>query len=224
MRPSGGITHDTTIGRSGHSSIRFVSKTDKGIEQGLTGPELMVTPGRQVKISAWVKTANVTGEGFYLESGFQRWTPAGHEQIGPMYRSAKLTGTNDWTLLEIPLPVTPAKAEFLGKGRITFRLGGKGTAWVDDFVFAEQDAGRPAGVRSQCPGKAVDEHQLQAPDRDDPAGTRLGRRAASAAWIDSGVPSRRPRTGLPLPSSTFLIWGHKSVPRPNDIQMLLCCA
>jgi hypothetical protein len=60
-----------------------------------------------------------------------------------MYRSAKLTGNNDWTLLEVPLPVTPPKADFLGKGRITFRLGGQGTAWVDDFVFAEQDPGGP---------------------------------------------------------------------------------
>jgi hypothetical protein len=135
----GGITYDTTVGRSGYSSIRFVSKTDKGIEQVLTGPELLVTPGRQLKISAWVKTADLSGDGFYLESGFLR----GAEQLGTKYRSAKLTGTNDWTLLEIPLPVTPTQTQFLGKGRITFRLSGQGTAWVDDFVFAEQDAGGP---------------------------------------------------------------------------------
>ena len=136
-KPSSGIAYDTTIGRSGQSSIRFVSVTDEGIGQVLTGPELMVTPGRQVKIFAWVKTSNVTGEGFYLESGFQR----GGEQLGPKYCSAKLTGTNDWTLLEIPLPVTPTRTQFLGKGRITFRLNGQGTAWVDDFVFAERDPG-----------------------------------------------------------------------------------
>ena len=35
-------------------------------------------------------------------------------------------------------PQRPA-AEFLGKGRVTFRLGGQGTAWVDDFVFAEHE-------------------------------------------------------------------------------------
>ncbi|MCX7011058.1 MAG: hypothetical protein NTW86_00575 [Candidatus Sumerlaeota bacterium] len=137
------ITQDTTVGHSGHSSICFVSKTDKGARQSLTGPELMVTPGRQVKISAWVKTANVTGEGFYLESGFGRWTPSGNEQFGPLYQSAKLSGDHDWTLLEIPMPVTPPKAEFLIGKRIDFRLSGQGTAWVDDFVFAEQDAGGP---------------------------------------------------------------------------------
>ena len=103
----------------------------------------MVTPGRQVKISAWVKTENVTGEGFYLESGFQR----GDQQLGPKYRSAKLTGTNDWTLLEIPLPVTPARTQFLGKGRITFRLAGQGTVWMDDFVFAEQSVSHNEEIR-----------------------------------------------------------------------------
>ena len=106
----------------------------------------MVTPGRQVKINAWVKTGNVTGEGFYLESGFQRWIPE-VRAVRTMYQSAKLTGNNDWTLLEIPMPVTPPHAQFLGNSRITFRLGGQGTAWVDDFVFAEQDAGSPAVTR-----------------------------------------------------------------------------
>jgi hypothetical protein len=153
LRPSGGISYEKTVGRSGHSSILFVSKTDKGIQQGLTGPELMVTPGRQVKISAWVKTADVTGEGFYLESGFQRWTPAGDEQLTPLYQSEKLTGTNDWTLLEIPLHVTPPQSQFLGKGRITFHLSGKGTAWVDDFIFAEQDPDGPSVCDPNAPIK-----------------------------------------------------------------------
>lgn len=139
---NGSIEYDDTVSRSGHRSIRLVSKTDKGIQQSL-GPELMVTPGRQVKISAWVKTRDVDGEGFCLESSFQRWTPAGNEPIGPVYRSPSLGSNNDWTLLEVPMPVTPPKAEFLGKGRITFRLSGTGTAWMDDFVFAEQDAGVP---------------------------------------------------------------------------------
>ena len=136
---TGGITYDTAVGRSGHSSVRCLSKTDKGLSTETWGPELMVTPGRQVKISAWVKTADVTGEGFYLESGFCDFDG----QIGPKYCSAKLTGNNDWTLLEIPLPVTPEGTKWLGDRRILFRLSGKGTAWVDDFVFAEQDAGGP---------------------------------------------------------------------------------
>jgi hypothetical protein len=139
QRAATSVTHDTTVGHSGHSSIRFISKIDKGAQCRLMGPELIVTPGRQVKISAWVKTADITGEGFYLESGFLD----GPKQLGPLYRSAQLTGTNDWTLLEIPLPITPPETQFLGKGRITFHLSGQGTAWVDDFVFGEQEPDGP---------------------------------------------------------------------------------
>lgn len=146
MRAGGGIVYDNKTGHSGNSSIHFVSKSDKGLHSKLNGPELMVTPGRQVKVSAWVKTENVTGEGFYLETGFLH----AKQQIGPMYSSKKLTGTHDWTLLEIPLPVTPPESVFLGEGRITLHLSGQGSAWVDDFVFSEQDAGGAAARDSHA--------------------------------------------------------------------------
>ena len=139
-RPEGEVSLDKNVGRSGHSSVSLVSKTDKGIWVTPEGPEWMVTPGRQVKISAWVKTKDVTGDGFYLESGFQK----DQEQLGPKYYSAKLTGTHDWTLLEIPMPITPAEATFLSRGRVFFRLSGQGTAWVDDFVFSEHDVDSPS--------------------------------------------------------------------------------
>lgn len=134
--PRKGASLDNTVAHSGTSSMRMEATSDKGLSVATTGPELLVTPGRQVKISAWVKTSNVTGEGFYLESGFSN----NGQQIGPKYCSAKLTGTHDWTLLEIPMPVTPEGTQFLGNKRISFVLGGQGTAWVDDFVFAEEDA------------------------------------------------------------------------------------
>ena len=137
------------VGHSGHCSIRFVSKSDKGTSVLPGGPEVLVTPGRQIKLSAWVKTSNVTGEGFYLESGFSK----NGQQLGPKYRSAKLTGSNDWTLLEVPLPVMPAATQFLGNQRISFILKGQGTAWLDDFVFAEQDPGGPAVCDPRLPVK-----------------------------------------------------------------------
>ncbi len=59
-----------------------------------------------------------------------------------------------WRLrVEIPLPVTPQGASMLGPRRITFRLAGKGTAWVDDFIFAEQDPGRPPICDPNAPPK-----------------------------------------------------------------------
>ncbi|HUU68889.1 MAG TPA: hypothetical protein VM186_05160, partial [Planctomycetota bacterium] len=95
------------------------------------------TPGKRLKIGAWVKTENLAGEGFHLESSFfLSKTPPDRGTSGP-FRSRTLTGTNDWTWLEVPMPVTPADALWLPR-RIAFVLKGSGKAWVDDLVFSEE--------------------------------------------------------------------------------------
>jgi len=132
-----GMEWDTSEAHSGLRSIRFDSTRPEGTSTMVTGPELMVTPGKRVRIAAWVKTENVVGEGFHLESGFRRWIPNGSGDLSAMFRSPALAGTNGWTKLEIPMPVTPADAEFL-KGRITFVLKGTGKAWLDDLEFSER--------------------------------------------------------------------------------------
>lgn len=126
----------TGTAHTGRNSVLFECKNPGAAVTQLTGPELMVTPGRRARISAWVKTDNVSGEGFCMQTGFQRWLPAGPKPVSPLYQSPKLTGTHDWTRLEIPLPLTPADAEFL-LGRITLGLKGQGRAWVDDVEFRE---------------------------------------------------------------------------------------
>ena len=133
-----GVSWDASVARTGSHSILLQSTRPEGITTMVTGPELMVTPGKRVKISAWVKTENIIGEGFHLESGFRRWIPNGDGDIGKMIQSEALFSTNNWTRLEIPMPVTPVDAEFL-KGRITFVLKGIGKVWVDDLEFAESD-------------------------------------------------------------------------------------
>ena len=131
-----GLEWDTSEAHSGMRSVRFDSTRPGGISRMVTGPELMVTPGKRVKLSAWVKTENVVGEGFHIESGFRRWLPNESGDLGEMVRSPELAGSNGWTKLEVPMPVTPEHAEFL-KGRITFVLKGTGKAWVDDLEFSE---------------------------------------------------------------------------------------
>jgi len=90
-----------------------------------------------VKIGAWVKTQDLAGEGFRLESSFfLSKTPADLGTSGP-FSSRTLTGTNDWTWLRVQMPVTPPDALWLPR-RIAFVLKGSGKAWVDDLVFAEE--------------------------------------------------------------------------------------
>jgi len=137
MNPDGGVSCDSTVARSGRHSILFDGDKNPDIDVRTTGPELLVTPGKRLKIGAWVKTENLAGEGFHLESSFfLSKTPPDRGTSGP-FRSRTLTGTNDWTWLEVPMPVTPADALWLPR-RIAFVLKGSGKAWVDDLVFSEE--------------------------------------------------------------------------------------
>ena len=137
MNPDGGVSWDAAAARSGKHAILFDGDKTPSIDMRSTGPELVVTPGKRVKIGAWVKTQNVAGEGFWLESSFfLSRTPADRGNRGP-FCSRKLTGTNDWTWIEAPMPVTPSDALWLTR-RIAFVLKGTGKVWLDDFVFAEE--------------------------------------------------------------------------------------
>jgi len=137
MNPDGGVSYDSSVARSGKHSVLFDGDKNPNIDYRSTGPELLVTPGKRVKLGAWVKTENLTGEGFRLESSFfLSKTPAERGLSGP-FTSRTLTGTNDWTWLEVPMPVTPHDALWLPR-RISFILKGSGKAWVDDLVFAEE--------------------------------------------------------------------------------------
>ena len=100
LRP--GISYDSTTGHSGSHSLRFESPGNGTTFTLLTAPEFLVTPGKRLRVSAWVKTEGVSGEGFYLETGFQRWLPSGLKDLGPVYQSPKLNDTRDWTRIEIP--------------------------------------------------------------------------------------------------------------------------
>lgn len=139
MRP-GSITWDSSTPRSGAHSLLFELPKQGELRMTTTGPELMVTPGKRVKIGAWVKAEGVEGEGFYLESSFARFDPdtgVSGVLLPEGYQSPKVTGATDWTYIEIPMPVTPKDAQFLGK-RITFVLKGKGKVYLDDLEFSEK--------------------------------------------------------------------------------------
>lgn len=138
MNPKGGVSYDSTQARSGKHSILFDGDKNPNIDARSAGPELLVTPGKQLRIGAWVKTQNVAGEGFWLDSSFfLSKTPKDQGKHGP-FRSRKLTGTNDWTYIEVPMPVTPWDALWLPR-RIAFVLKGTGKVWLDDLVFAEEE-------------------------------------------------------------------------------------
>lgn len=134
----GSITWDDAAAHSGARSLLFQLGGPGEINERFWGPELLVTPGKQVCVSAWVKTEQVEGEGFWLETSFGRWDGGkGRGRLGGPFLSEKLVGTRDWRKLSIPLPLTPPKTEWL-ENRIQFRFKGSGKVWLDDFVFEER--------------------------------------------------------------------------------------
>lgn len=132
------VVWDDKTGHSGTHSILFQLDKPDQIDSYFWGPELLVTPGKQVYISAWVKTENVEGEGFWLQTAFGRWDGGkGKGTLEGPFLSEKITGTHDWKQISIPMPVTPPDTEWL-ENRIRFYFKGKGKVWLDDLEFRER--------------------------------------------------------------------------------------
>jgi hypothetical protein len=138
QKPDNSVTWDNQTAHSGKHSILFQLNKSGEINERFWGPELLITPGKQVYISAWVKTEQVRGEGFWLETSFGRWDGGkGKGHLGGPFLSEKITGTQDWKKISIPLPVTPSATEWL-ENRIQFHFKGFGKVWLDDLEFCER--------------------------------------------------------------------------------------
>ncbi|MBC7353278.1 MAG: hypothetical protein H5U08_13025, partial [Thermogutta sp.] len=84
-----------------------------------------VMPGQTLRLSAWIKTENVTGSGYAFLAVYPF---AGDKWIEP-HDYAHLRGTHDWQRVVALLTVPP------GADRVEVRLGlyqAAGTAWFDD--------------------------------------------------------------------------------------------
>ena len=78
-------------------------------------------------VRIWVKTANVIGNGATL--AMQYHIPNESQQY-PIYTAKKLTGTNDWTRLELTTGPPPPEAGCL---MLMLQQDGIGTTWFDDL-------------------------------------------------------------------------------------------
>jgi len=86
------------------------------------------TPGIAFRISGYIKTENVVGNGACLAV---RWGVYNYPQRYPYVCSESLTGSNDWTKVSVEIhgpPPPDASAIFL-----IFRQDGSGTSWLDDL-------------------------------------------------------------------------------------------
>ncbi len=111
---------DEQVGHDDHSSLRLEGPSEA---YALTGPSYFTgTYGKKARITAWVKTQDVQGEGPTL--GLQRMDNNTYE-----FHTTGLTGTHDWTQVSY---VTDFPGDSFGV-HIFWRNSGPGTVWFDDF-------------------------------------------------------------------------------------------
>ena len=136
-----------------------------------------VTPGQTLRISAWIRTENVSGSGYAFLAVYPF---AGEKWIEP-HDYANLRGTQDWQRVVANLKIPP------GAERVEVRLGlyqAAGSAWFDD-VQLEAVEYLPV-VNTHCgkpeDGLEVSPWQLGLFDADAPLQDVVELRAGDWTW------------------------------------------
>jgi hypothetical protein len=135
--PSYAFTLDTGTAHSGSRSLRIDS-----VGPEIYGAIVQRVPatayrGRTLRYSVWMKTRAVAGHGPGTGAGPTMQPYAGGYPVGGIeFADALLSGTHDWTRLEVSLAVPP-NADSL---EIGVKLGGRGSVWLDDAELGLADA------------------------------------------------------------------------------------
>ena len=95
------------------------------------GPSWRLDPGRRYRLSGWIKTENVRGEGAFL-SATQLVYSMAHPRA--MVSTAPLLGTHDWTHVSVDVE---AITDTIPHVWMELRLYGAGKAWFDDVALME---------------------------------------------------------------------------------------
>jgi hypothetical protein len=133
-----GMDFDRAVKRFGKASLRAEgAEGETRMALQLNGNA--ITAGKQYVLRIWVKTEGPAGAAELRLQPHAEGQPLPFVELG---EAARLSGTHDWTLLEIPVPELPE-----GTVRIYPYLGvtGNGTAWFDEFSLAEAEVEVPLG-------------------------------------------------------------------------------
>lgn len=123
--PDGTWARDTTVSRSGSSSLKLTATGSGGYSYVHDTPKVQVGSGTYT-YGAWIKTDGVTGEGAHIDPLFY---DASGSLVGGDHKQYAATGTHDWEYvsLDIATPDGATQVEF------HLRLAGPGSAWFDDI-------------------------------------------------------------------------------------------
>jgi len=131
---AGLIARNQTLWRSGRHSLKVMWANEKGLQWCQTWPAAVwVEPGERYRATAWVKTAQATGEtDVALEFATRSAQPVA------TLASDAIAGDREWTQLSVE-GVAPPRAERL---RIALRSrSNNGAAWFDDVALVRLEPG-----------------------------------------------------------------------------------
>lgn len=142
---AGLIARNQTLRRSGRHSLKLMWANEKGLQWRQTWPAAVrVEPGERYRATAWVKTAQATGEtDLALEFATRSAQPVATLACEPV------AGDLEWTRLSVE-GVAPPEAE---RVRIVLRSrSSDGAAWFDDVALMrlEPDAAPSESPRPQA--------------------------------------------------------------------------
>jgi len=131
------ISLDTSNFHTGKASFLVESIPNAGPDLGVGGAEnIIFSPifksKKNVKISGYIKTENITDgfAGMAIRLNGNN-TVIAQADTGPDSK----TGTNDWSLIEVELPLTPDVLSV----SFSIQNAGKGRAWFDDIQILVDD-------------------------------------------------------------------------------------
>jgi len=131
-----GAVWEKTSGRTGDHSLK-ISTTTPGLTRWQTlqgdGEGFFAdpwTPCTGYRVSCYVKTNEVAGRGSTI--AVQYYVPH-PPQLLPIQAAQKLTGTRDWTKLDIEVGPPPPYPPVTGVLMIMLQQDGSGTTWFDDL-------------------------------------------------------------------------------------------
>lgn len=123
---------DSRVAHSGRQSLRVRGGREASANDCGTG--ILLESAKRYRLTAWVRTRGVSAPGAYLRLNevFWHWG-----DVRASHQTRRLTGDNDWTLLECEFQPVPDDPLAL----LSLVVEGGGTAWFDDVLLAEIAAG-----------------------------------------------------------------------------------
>ncbi len=120
---------DDAVHRSGAKSVRITNIVPEAYGSIIQKVTDSAVRGRTVRFSGWLRTQDVTGNGFgggavLLVQAMRSGSPIAHDHM----RAGAVKGTTDWQRHAVTLAV-PADADNVEIGAMLF---GGGTLWFDD--------------------------------------------------------------------------------------------